>query len=193
MKFSRFSQYLEKLEATSSLLEMTEQLAKLFRETSVREIGRVSYLSLGELAPPFRAVRFNIAGKMMMRIVSRTLGVDKKRVAKLFSSKGDFGEVIEALGQKHALRGKGPTVGAVYEKLREIAEAAGTGSQEEKISGFSELLRSLDPLSAKYLVRIALGKLRLGFADKTLLDSLSWMARGDKSLRNSENPEIFSS
>ena len=32
-------------------------------------------------------------------------------------------------------------------------------------------------------MRIVLGKLRLGFADKTVLDALSWMEAGDKSLR----------
>jgi DNA ligase-1 len=39
----------------------------------------------------------------------------------------------------------------------------------------------VDPLSARYLVRIPVGKLRLGFSDKTILDAFSWMETGDKS------------
>lgn len=45
------------------------------------------------------------------------------------------------------------------------------------------LLKNLDPLSGKYVIRIILGKLRLGFSDMTLLDAYSWMMNGDKSLR----------
>ena len=46
------------------------------------------------------------------------------------------------------------------------------------------LLDELDRESVKYVVRIPLAKLRLGFSDKTILDSLSWMLAGDKSKRN---------
>jgi DNA ligase 1 len=45
------------------------------------------------------------------------------------------------------------------------------------------LLQSIDGLSGRYLVRIPLQKLRLGFSDMTILDALSWMEKGDKSLR----------
>jgi len=42
-------------------------------------------------------------------------------------------------------------------------------------------LAQLDALSAKFVTRIVLGKLRLGFSDKTILDALSWFETGDKS------------
>ena len=41
----------------------------------------------------------------------------------------------------------------------------------------------LDPASAKHLVRITVGKLRLGIGDPTVLDALSFAKRGDRSLR----------
>ena len=41
----------------------------------------------------------------------------------------------------------------------------------------------MDPVGAKYAVKIILGKLRIGFSDMTVLDSLSWMIAGDKSKR----------
>src|SRR5581483_2480861 len=47
----------------------------------------------------------------------------------------------------------------------------------------SYLFMSLDPLSAKFVTRIILGKLRLGFSDMTIIVALSWMQVGDKSLR----------
>jgi DNA ligase-1 len=45
------------------------------------------------------------------------------------------------------------------------------------------LLNQVDPASAKHLVRIALGRLRLGIGDPTVLDALSFAKKGDRSLR----------
>jgi len=71
----------------------------------------------------------------------------------------------------------------VYDELRKVAEVEGAGSQEKKTKRVAELLQSLDPLSARYVVRIPVKKLRLGFSDKTILDALSFMEVGDKSAR----------
>ena len=70
----------------------------------------------------------------------------------------------------------------MYESLHKIALDEGLGSQERKIKETSKLLSKLDPLSARFVSRIPVGKLRLGFSDKTLIDALSWMETGDKSL-----------
>ena len=67
------------------------------------------------------------------------------------------------------------TVNQVYKELCAIEEMSGTGSQEEKINALVELLKQVDPLSARYIVRIIIGKLRLGFSDMTIVDALSWM------------------
>jgi len=71
----------------------------------------------------------------------------------------------------------------VYEKLYALAKTGGAGSQEKKITILAELFIASDPLSARFLARIPLDKLRLGFSDMTILDGLSWMVTADKSLR----------
>lgn len=183
MKFSEFSGYLQKLEATSSMLEMTSILASLFKEAKPDEIRQIVYLSLGEMAPLYEAIRFNLAEKMMVRVASRVSGEGQDRVVELFKEVGDLGKVIAALRLKIKNKKSKIKVLDVYDGLLEVAREEGGGSQERKIAKLAELLGSLDPLSAKYVVRIVLGKLRLGFADKTVLDALSWMGTGDKSLR----------
>ena len=65
-------------------------------------------------------------------------------------------------------------------------KGGGEGSQEVKLSAIGRLLSELDARSAKYAVKMVLGKLRTGFSDMTVLDALSWMIGGDKKLR----PEI---
>lgn len=182
MKFAKLVISLQKLEKTASLLAMTEILANLFKAARASEVASVVYLSLGELAPLYRSVRLNIAEKMMLRILAQAYSAQPGRVEDLFKELGDLGEVAAALG-KGGERRAGLEVTAVHEALLAIAADGGSGSQERKVLQFANLLCASDPDSAKFLVRMALGKLRLGFADKTVLDALSWMEAGDKSFR----------
>jgi DNA ligase-1 len=71
----------------------------------------------------------------------------------------------------------------VHQRLSQIAAAGGAGSLQKKLDLFTGLLADLDPASAKHLVRITLGKVRLGIGDPTVLDALSFANRGDRTLR----------
>lgn len=191
MTFTRFSFYLQKLEKTSSRNEMTAILADLFKEARVGEIDKICYLSLGSLAPKYEGVEFNMAEKMMFQVLARTYGKEAGEVKKLYKKVGDLGAVVSAdngtgadkRGKKFLVLSSKFSVTAVFDRLYEIATTSGEGSVEKKISLFAKLLKQLDPLSARYVVRIPIGKLRLGFSDVTILDALSWGKTGDKSLR----------
>ncbi len=82
------------------------------------------------------------------------------------------------------------TVEEVYEELVGIAKESGQGSQERKVRRLGKLLQNLDSLGAKYVVRLVVGRLRLGFSDMTVLDGLSFYLVGDKSL-SKELEEIY--
>lgn len=73
------------------------------------------------------------------------------------------------------------SVQAVHAALRQIAETSGIGSQDKKVALLAQLLQKLDPLSAKYISRIILSKMRLGFSTMTLIDALSFVKTGTKS------------
>ena len=75
------------------------------------------------------------------------------------------------------------SVGGVFGRLREVAEAEGAESQERKVAGIAGLLRDLDPRANRYLPRIPVGRLRLGIGDPTFMDALSFARVGDKSDR----------
>ena len=75
------------------------------------------------------------------------------------------------------------SVGGVFARLRQVAEAEGAESQERKVAGIAGLLRDLDPRSNRYLPRIPIGRLRLGIGDPTFMDALSFARVGDKSDR----------
>jgi len=170
MKFSKLAEYLEKLEKTPSRLEITRILAELFRASDKAEIDKITYLSLGILAPNYEGVILNVAEKMMIRILSLAFETDAEKVKALYKKKGDLGDVGQELSRGE---GKNLTVSEVYGKLREVAGDAGGGSQERKVGKIAELLKNLDPLSARFVARIPVGRLRLGFSEKTVIDALS--------------------
>lgn len=183
MQFSRLAQYFSRIEATPKRLEITAILAELLKESSPEEIDKICYLVLGQLAPLYEGVEFNLAGKMLIRIMADAYMVDRGEVEKVTKEKGDLGDAAAELAQKSKSHEAKLTVSQVYTRLREIAETSGTGSQERKVRGMAELLQALDPLSVKYVARIPVASLRLGFSDKTILDALSVAETGDKSLR----------
>jgi DNA ligase 1 len=180
MKFKSVAQTFEKIESTSSRLDITQDLADLLKQASPTQVRELCYLSLGVLNPPYIGTQFNIAQKSMTKIVARVLGVSADEVQKQTEQLGDVGSVLE----KHDWEaGKDLSTSDVYTALCEIEKISGTGSQEEKALKVYELIHELDPVGAKFVVRIILGKLRLGFSDMTLVDALSWMETGDKSIR----------
>ena len=183
MTFKELSQYLEKLEKTSSRNEITSILSELFRKSTPAEIDKTVYLVLGSLAPSYQGIVLNIAERMMLRIIALAYDEDINKVKALYKEKGDLGTVAEELASG---AGGSITVAEVHRALLDIANEAGEGSQEKKISRMAKLLGELTPLGARYVARIPVGKLRLGFSDMTILDALSFMVAGDKSAR----PEI---
>lgn len=191
MRFGKLAQYFQQLEATASRNLMTEILADLLKEAGKDEVDKICYLSLGRLAPLYAGIEFNLAEKLMIRVVARAFEAKEETVKKEYKKTGDLGEVAVKLSvDKTMTNHKFVMVGDVYKKLYEITQEVGEGSVERKIEKMAELLKELDSLSVKYVVRIPLGKLRLGFSDLTILDALSFMVAGDKSKRQ-EIEEAF--
>ncbi len=188
MKFQRFAQYLSLLEKTSKRLDITDILSKLIKELDEKETDIAIYLSLGQLGPLFAQIDFAIAEKMMIRILCLAYETKEEEIKRIYEKEGDLGNVAELLSagllsREHKTIHKGVSITKVFETLKEIANISGTGSQDKKVSEFSRLLKDLDPLSARFVVRIPIGNTRLGFSEITIIEALSWVAKGDKSLK----------
>ncbi|MEK9171291.1 MAG: ATP-dependent DNA ligase, partial [Patescibacteria group bacterium] len=188
MTFADFSNHLSKIEATPKRLEITDLLAELIKQTDPEEVEKAVNLSLGQLAPLYKDIDFNMAEKMMVKAVAKATGEEEPKVDIEFKRIGDLGETVMSLSCKAGSRFAGRVhpriaINEVFEILLEIAMDFGENSQERKIENTANLLRGIDPLSAKYAVRIILGNLRLGFSDRTVLDALSKLVAGDKSAR----------
>jgi len=185
LKFSELAQYFEKLEVTSSRIELTKILSQLLKKVSSQEIDKVAYLLQGRVVPFFEPIEMGMADKMVEQAIAQACNLDREEVRKLTTQKGDMGLVAEQLKSKAKSQVSKLSVTDIHKKLYEIATTRGEGSVEKKIGTLADLLRKLDSISAKYLVRITLSKLRLGVGDPTVLDALSVAKFGDKSARQS--------
>lgn len=177
MKFSALASCFEKLEKTASRNQMTEILSEMFADLSPNEAEKVSYLSQGRVAPLYEKVEMGMADKMVIRAIALAFSKTNEEVLRLFKDKGDLGTVSEILNKK---KESNLTIDEAFTMLSDITQSAGKGSVEQKIKVLSLLLSCSESLSSRFLARIPVGKLRLGFSDMTVLDALSWMLSGSK-------------
>jgi DNA ligase-1 len=182
MLFKEFAEYLEKLEKISSRLAITDVLAELIQKMDPTETSKGIYLVLGQLGPDFANQEFGMAVKMVIRAVAMGTGRPIDEVTKKYKQKGDLGLLLEELpfGEEKQKR---HNLSEIYDRLLAIAEDGGAGSQDRKVNKLSEMLLTVSALERKYISRMVVGRLRLGFSAKTVFDALSQMESGNKTLR----------
>lgn len=181
MLFRELANYWQRLEKTSSRNQKAQILLNLIERVSLSEVKEVCYLSLGRLGPFYARREFNLAEKMLIRILASVFELSLQEVRRVFQRRGDLGLVAELLAPQRGTSDASLSVKEVYQELEEIARCEGKGSQEKKVHLFASLVQRLDPLSLRYLLRIPLGQLRLGFSAMTFLEALTFYLFGEKS------------
>lgn len=179
MTVRELTSYLQQLDGLSGRIEITKILSELYKELSPDEAKAATYLLIGSLGPRFEGVVFHFAENMMIVALATAAGMSVDEVKSEFKQNGDLGVTAGKL-LKHAKKDD-LSVTELYQSFLAIAKDEGKESVERKIQATSALLKNLSNESAKYVVRMILGNLRLGFSDKTIIDGLSWMEFGDKS------------
>ncbi len=176
MDYSQLADFYNELEATSSRLEMTDILVRLIRTVPPGLLGKITYLTLGKLAPDYRGIEFGIAEKLVIKALSFTTGFGEKEVMEIWHKKGDPGDAAEELLRKkrqRSLFATPLTVERVYSTFLKLAQTSGKGTQDIRMKFLAELLHDAQPLDGRYIVRTVIGKLRLGVADMTVIDALT--------------------
>ncbi|MEM4245727.1 MAG: ATP-dependent DNA ligase [Candidatus Bathyarchaeia archaeon] len=186
MRYSELVEVYEEIGSTSKRLEMTDLLVDLLKKAPRASIDKVIYLTQGKLYPDFMGVEIGVAEKLVIKSIGSVSGRPESEIEKALRKTGDLGEAAEEFLQRKsqtALLHRPLTVETVYESFEKMAKATGSGSVDTKIRYLNRLLSDATPLEAKYLVRTALGRLRLGVADMTILDALAIAFGGGKEAR----------
>lgn len=182
MKFKEFAQFLNELENISSRNEITERLGVFLKKVELNEVKEIMYFLQGRLVPKFIPLEFNFSDKQVIKALESKFKIDIKES---YLEIGDIGSTVyELFLIKNKLNESDIEINEIYWKLQELAKISGKGSQELKQDKYLNIIEGLDPISAKFVTRIIVGNLRIGFSEKTILDSFSTMVRGNKSLRD---------
>ena len=82
----------------------------------------------------------------------------------------------------------------IFQELKAIAQTAGMGAVERKMAGLSDVLRQVDSVSAKYVVRILLGNEHGHTLSENHRESLLFKGPCDSSPQlYSVNPQLYPS
>jgi len=174
MEFANLARTFEELERTSSRLTMIELVTQLFRSIErPEEIQQVCYLMQGRVAPFYEALEMGMADKSVMKSIALASHSTPEQIAALYATLGDLGLVAEQVQREIKRDPTVLSVGEVFERLKAIAQTSGKGAVEHKSARLADLLTQVDSVSAKYVVRILLGNLRMGIGDATVLEALA--------------------
>lgn len=192
LDFSYLVDTFEKMEETTSRLMLTDHLVSLLKETPSNVVDKIVYLIQGKLYPDYEGIELGLAEKMVVRAISQSIvGLDIGSLYKIYRETGDLGDTASKIiktkknkNQVSLFPSEKMTVERVYSTLDKIARTAGPGSQELKIRLVSSLLNDSTAREARFVLKLIMGKLRLGIADYTVMDALAIAFTGNKSNRS---------
>ncbi|WP_400236926.1 ATP-dependent DNA ligase [Methanomethylophilus alvi] len=176
MQFGDLAEVFDRLEKTSSRLEMTDILAEFFRNVKPEEIRKTIYLSVGRLHPDFVPLELGMADKLVLKAIASVSGRRSEEVEDLWTKTGDPGEVAEMLIAKKkqmTLFSEPLSFQNVIEGLTAIENASGKDSQDKKMKLLARMLHDSSPLEARYICRIVTGRMRVGAGTMTAMDALA--------------------
>jgi DNA ligase-1 len=169
MKFVELAEAFRRLESTSSRTAMYETIGDLFESATLDEVRPLVYLAEARLLPPFEGLETGVGDRTAAGAIAAASGEDSGDVWRAYTRAGDLGIVAERLlaSRRRATLG----LRDVYDRLVEIGRATGSGSAARKQALLAAMLRRATPLESRYLVRLAVGRLRLSVGAPTLVEA----------------------
>jgi len=173
MKYSALCKVYHALEETTKGLEKTTILAGFLKE--IEKTPEVIYLLQGMVFPDWDSRELGISQKLAIKAISKSTGLSNEDVVEEFKQLGDLGKVAEALmknKKQSALFSKKLTTEKVLTNLQKLPELEGKGTVERKLGFIIELLNSASAKEAKYIIRTAIGDLKVGVGSGLLRDAI---------------------
>ncbi len=169
--FKQLSEFLNKLEGTSSRLELRDLLKNYLQTLTPKEGAILTYFITGRVAPKFVDAEFNISEKTIQNALSQFFDIPQAEIKQLIQQYLDYGGVFMHLQKPQSKQNF--TITQIYSTFWDIIKIKGKGSQEAKLNKILNTLKELSPVEGKFFIRILLGRTRLGISERTILDALA--------------------
>ncbi len=178
LSFEEIAKSYKRIEDLSKRLEMTDELIDLFTGRSPAELEYIVRLTKGEVRPAFEGIELGVAEKLAVKALYQVTLISPDEIEEKRKTLGDIGSLAEEIMRRKmqmSLFSEELTVDRVFKSLEKISLVEGKASQDHKLKLIAELLHDATPLEARYITRIVCGKMRLGIADMTIVDALSYV------------------
>lgn len=175
MEFATLVATFDALDATASTLDKTAVLAERFAGADDRLADLVVVVQ-GQLFPSWDSADLGVSSRSARAAVAKATGVDEAAIEERWGETGDLGDAAAwAVDRRTQQRlfSESLTVDRLLSTLRAFPEFEGSGSQTRRIDELAGLVSDADPAEARYLVRLAVGHLRLGIGDGLVRDAIA--------------------
>ena len=175
MEYTLLVEVYDDLAATDSTTEKRDVLAAAFADAG-ELLSRLVTLVRGRLSPAYDRTELGVSSSLTLDAVCRATGARESAVRDRWKETGDLGDAAAwavANASQQTLVSSTLTVQRVHDTLRELATYEGSGSQDRKVDALAGLLADADANEARYVVRTALGHLRIGVGEGTIRDAIA--------------------
>ena len=176
MEYTLLVEVYDNLAATDSTTEKRDVLAAAFADAG-ELLSRLVTLVRGRLSPAYDRTELGVSSSLTLDAVCRATGARESAVRDRWKETGDLGDAAAwavANASQQTLVSSTLTVQRVHDTLRELATYEGSGSQDRKVDALAGLLADADANEARYVVRTALGHLRIGVGEGTIRDAIAY-------------------
>ncbi|PSQ40042.1 hypothetical protein BRD13_01030 [Halobacteriales archaeon SW_5_70_135] len=166
----------ERLTATDADTEKRAILAETLADADGDRLPLFVKLLRGNLFAAHRSDDLGVSSSLTAEAVAKTTGVSPDAIEEDWKETGDLGGAAEravANAPQETLFSESLTVERVHDELRALAGYEGEGSERRRVDAVAGLVADADPVEAKYVVRTALGHLRIGVGEGTVRDALA--------------------
>jgi len=169
----RWSEVAERVSATTRTSEKTRLLADEFRALSAEELPVAAIFWTGRPFPEADGRSPGLGWAAIAAAVTRVAGVSRDALGEAYDRHSDLGKAVaDVLAAQPGRQDPTdePTLTEVAEMFAEVERASGPAA---KAALFEALLRRCDPLTAKYVVKVLGGDLRIGLREGLLEAALA--------------------
>lgn len=164
----RLAETCEAIAATTKKSLKTGIVADYLKSCTTDEAALSAVFLSGRAFPAWEETTLQVGGALLWRVVAELADQTEGALTAAYRKHGDLGAVAsEVLPEKS---GEGLNVLEVNKKFRDIAAARGSAAKAEMVR---DLLGSVTPLEAKYIVKIMTGDLRIGLKESLVEDAIT--------------------
>jgi len=160
----------ERIAGTTKKLEKVQIVADYFRSCSPEDATVSAVFLSGSPFPVWEETTLQFGGRLLWQVVEELSGKTGPELTTAYRKHGDLGTVAAEVLLPSGGDGSSLNVREVQASLREIAAARGHAA---KVLLVRELLSTVTPLEAKYIIKIMTGDLRIGLKESLVEEAIA--------------------